>query len=736
MPGSPSSAPTDDLYGALDVAPTMRRQARIAVSTLNQWAMDFDGNRDRIIESIQQAKDEGARYRLGPELEVTGYSCDDYFYEPDTLTHSGEVLAEILYSGVTEDILCSIGMPIMHQGVRYNCDVFVLNGKIVGIRPKKILADDGNYREPRWFTAWSKDRQVESFTLPPLLRTVTQQDDVPIGDFIIETDDTVISAEKCEEMFAPRNPGIDLGLDGTEMLGNSSGSHWQIRKLQDRVRLVTKASGVYAYSNLSGCDGGRLLFDGSSMVSANGKLVAQGEQFSLKEVQTLTAVVDFEAVQSKRASIRSLGIQADATQSFPRINIKRDLNIEFGMANDDLSQSPSKPIEPTLLSPEEEIAKGPALWLWDYLRRSGASGFFLPLSGGVDSSSTGSIVGSMCHMVFKEIEEGNDKVLKDLQKIVDDLEFIPTSPQDIAGRIFVTTYMGNEGTSSDETKERAENLSSEIGADHYDADISPEVEAYRQTILEVLGIDPKFESQGGTKAEDLALQNIQARIRMLLSYYIAQLYQTSKGRKGFLLVLSSANVDEALMGYMTKYDCSSGDLNPIGGLNKMDLRSFLAYAAETFGYHTLLKVLAAAPTAELQPLEGQAPQTDEEDMGITYVEASILGKLRKEKRMGPASMFEHLVNEWGPGSAMNMPISEIAEKVKKFFRRQIINRHKLPVLTPAVHAESYSPDANRFDLRPILIRPDMPRQFRHVDRMVKIYEESGLGQIRKRIPSH
>ncbi len=148
MPGSPSSAPTDDLYGALDVAPTMRRQARIAVSTLNQWAMDFDGNRDRIIESIQQAKDEGARYRLGPELEVTGYSCDDYFYEPDTLTHSGEVLAEILYSGVTEDILCSIGMPIMHQGVRYNCAVFVLNGKIVGLRPKKILADDGNYLEP------------------------------------------------------------------------------------------------------------------------------------------------------------------------------------------------------------------------------------------------------------------------------------------------------------------------------------------------------------------------------------------------------------------------------------------------------------------------------------------------------------------------------------------------------------------------------------------------------------
>jgi NH3-dependent NAD+ synthetase len=45
--------------------------------------------------------------------------------------------------------------------------------------------------------------------------------------------------------------------------------------------------------------------------------------------------------------------------------------------------------------PEEEIAYGPACWLWDYLRRSGASGFLLPLSGGADSAATAAIVGCM-----------------------------------------------------------------------------------------------------------------------------------------------------------------------------------------------------------------------------------------------------------------------------------------------------------------------------------------------------
>jgi NAD+ synthase (glutamine-hydrolysing) len=54
-------------------------------------------------------------------------------------------------------------------------------------------------------------------------------------------------------------------------------------------------------------------------------------------------------------------------------------------------------------SPLEEIAFGPALWLWDYLRRSGARGFFLPLSGGADSSAVASIVASMAIMVFNHI---------------------------------------------------------------------------------------------------------------------------------------------------------------------------------------------------------------------------------------------------------------------------------------------------------------------------------------------
>jgi NAD+ synthase (glutamine-hydrolysing) len=83
------------------------RLATLATCNLAQWAMDFEGNLARIKESIKIAKEKGARYRLGPELEICGYGCEDHFLEPDTETHSWECLADLLKTDLTDDILVS-----------------------------------------------------------------------------------------------------------------------------------------------------------------------------------------------------------------------------------------------------------------------------------------------------------------------------------------------------------------------------------------------------------------------------------------------------------------------------------------------------------------------------------------------------------------------------------------------------------------------------------------------------
>lgn len=136
-----------------------------------------------------------------------------------------------------------------------------------------------------------------------------------------------------------------------------------------------KCGGVYLYSNHRGCDGTRLYFDGSALVYLNGELLVQASQFSLREVEVVTAVVDLSDVRAYRNGKASLLEQASSLNVvIPIIDLG-----EFSIAS--ISHvKPTIPMEaPVLHSPEEECAYGPACWLWDYLRRSGAGGFLLPL---------------------------------------------------------------------------------------------------------------------------------------------------------------------------------------------------------------------------------------------------------------------------------------------------------------------------------------------------------------------
>ena len=55
---------------------------------MDQWSMDFHTNVNNIKESISRAKQAGAVITLGPELEITGYGCEDHFLELNTITHA------------------------------------------------------------------------------------------------------------------------------------------------------------------------------------------------------------------------------------------------------------------------------------------------------------------------------------------------------------------------------------------------------------------------------------------------------------------------------------------------------------------------------------------------------------------------------------------------------------------------------------------------------------------------
>lgn len=342
-------------------------------------------------------------------------------------------------------------------------------------------------------------------------------------------------------------------------------------------------------------------------------------------------MIDLEAIRTYRGVAASLQEQSSRTAQWPTINI-RHFSLRNTQSTSSSNVAVSGPRPSRIHPPEEECFQGPACWLWDYIRRSGAAGFLLPLSGGADSAAVAAIVRMMCVMVAKSVLSGNKQVIEDSKRIlasnkaalslIEDIAArasdsnnsfnqessfycdIPTTIDDaqwedlsnaLSNHILHTIYLGTKNSSLN-TQDRAKRLASSIHSYHNTMFIDEIVSAVLKVFSLLTGRVPKFEVEGGTAAEDLALQNIQARLRMVMSYLCAQLFPWLRGNRGFLLVLGSANVDEALRGYMTKYDCSSADLNPIGGMSKGDLKKMLLWVAEHNNLGVLKEIASAAPT--------------------------------------------------------------------------------------------------------------------------------------------
>lgn len=693
------------------------KYTRLAISTLNQWSLDFQGNKERIIESIIQSKvTHKAKIRIGPELEIPGYGCEDHFFESDTIHHSWEVLSELLLfisKAPYDDILCVFGMPVVYNNQIYNCGVCAYNGKIVMIKPKLILADDGNYRESRWFTPWRIENHVVDFPLPRLVAETTQQLTVPFGNIVLRSEDGVlIGSECCEELWTPMPSSAGLYIQGVHIIFNISGSHYQPGKQQKREDLIEsitlKHGGAYMYSNYNGCDGTRLYFDAASMIAVNGVQIARTEQFVIKDVDVISACIDLMKIDSYRTPLDTPRLDHSPFYShqYSVITVK-DFYLRVKQAK------LTVPPQPSVFCKEKELSFGPACWLWDYLRRSKARGLFLPLSGGADSASTLAFVGIMCELVIKSLSQDgyNKKVLEnDLIRLINK---IPSSAKELAHEIMHTAYLSTSN-SSEETRARAWNIASQVGSKHYEVNMDKIVASYKNAYLSMAGgPEPRYSEQGGSWAEDIALQNIQARSRMVMSYMLGQLLLSSKG---FLLVLASGNLEEGLTGYMTKYDCSSADINLIGGISKVDLKDFMIWGSQELGYTALKDIALAPPSAELKPLaEGKMQQTDEDDLGLTYKEMSTLGKLRRIEHLGPYFSFKKLIFQW-----KNINKADIATKVKRFYTLHGRNRHKMNVVTPSVHVEGYSADDNRFDMRPMIYNYSWTFQFDRIDDLLRI----------------
>jgi NAD+ synthase (glutamine-hydrolysing) len=88
---------------------------------------------------------------------------------------------------------------------------------------------------------------------------------------------------------------------------------------------LLKLGGIYLYANQQGCDGDRLYYDGCAMIAVNGDIIAQGSQFSLNDVEVVTATIDIEDVRAHRAR-SSRNMQATTSETYHRIEVDFSLS--------------------------------------------------------------------------------------------------------------------------------------------------------------------------------------------------------------------------------------------------------------------------------------------------------------------------------------------------------------------------------------------------------------------------
>lgn len=215
-------------------------------------------------------------------------------------------------------------------------------------------------------------------------------------------------------------------------------------------------------------------------------------------MEVITATIDLEEVRSYRSSI-SRNVQGAAQAEYPRI----DCDLYLSRPADEVLLSDtlklSKEISLNILDPMEEIFRAEAAYLWQYLTRASAAGFFLALSGGLDSATVALFVFGMAKVVLESINAGEENTLADLRRITGEPNISVKTPQDIVKRLFHTCYMAAKH-SGDTTRSRSRRLSESIGAFHSDVSIDETVSAHERIVESALNFKPRFQVEGGSVA--------------------------------------------------------------------------------------------------------------------------------------------------------------------------------------------------------------------------------------------
>ena len=284
---------------------------KVAACTPEIQVADVDFNVDKIISQLEKCREEGVKVAVFPELCITGYTCQDLFFQNALLDKAMEGVVKIAKTTADSDMLVAVGVPVRANGKLYNCAAVIQDGEVRAFVPKTHLPNYNEFYEARHFAPYRGEcaaidlreyGQLEF--IPPMEQTVFVCEEIP---------ELVVGFELCEDLWVADPVSNYLAKAGATLICNLSASDEVIGKDSYRRQLVSNQSArlVAGYIYCSAGDGEStqdMVFSGHNIIAENGSILAESRLF---ENGITISEIDFKKLAFERRKISTYPASAE-----------------------------------------------------------------------------------------------------------------------------------------------------------------------------------------------------------------------------------------------------------------------------------------------------------------------------------------------------------------------------------------------------------------------------------------
>jgi len=257
---------------------------KVAAISPQVTVADVHSNVREICKKIEAGFEAGARIMVFPELALTGYTCQDLFYQERLIELVSEGISTIAEFTVGYQALVFVGVPLEYQSKLYNVAAVFYDGRLLAFIPKKHIPNYSEYYEVRQFASWDRPNVEVDFegTSVMMGNQILFQGNIPAG--------LVVGCELCEDLWVSNPPSTRLAEAGATLIVNLSASNEIVGKSEYRRQLVgmTSARLVSGYIYASAGSGEStqdLVFGGHRLIAENGNILAESRPFCTDELE-------------------------------------------------------------------------------------------------------------------------------------------------------------------------------------------------------------------------------------------------------------------------------------------------------------------------------------------------------------------------------------------------------------------------------------------------------------------